>query len=61
MAGIDIKRFLNSFGQNYAQQRTFTAKGTFNAQPTAPNVAPKAEVPVAKPTPQPTVQTMQMG
>lgn len=61
MAGIDIKRFLNSFGQNYAQQRTFTAKGTFNAQPTTPNVAPKAEVPVAKPTPQPTVQTMQMG
>lgn len=61
MAGIDIKRFLNSFGQNYAQQRTFAAKGTFNAQPTTPNVAPKAEVPVAKPTPQPTVQTMQMG
>lgn len=61
MAGIDIKRFLNSFGQNYAQQRTFTAKGTFNAQPTTPNVAPKAEVPGAKPTPQPTVQTMQMG
>lgn len=61
MAGIDIKRFLNSFGQNYAQQRTFTAKGTFNAQPTTPNVAPKAEVPVAKPTPHPTVQTMQMG
>ncbi len=61
MAGIDIKRFLNSFGQNYAQQRTFTAKGTFNAQPTTPTVVPKAEVPVAKPTPQPTVQTMQMG
>lgn len=62
MAGIDIKRFLNSFGQNYAQQRTFTAKGTFNAQPQAPSVAPKAEVPVPKsPTPQPTVQTMQMG
>lgn len=32
MAGIDIKRFLNNFGQNnYAQQRALSAKSTFNA------------------------------
>lgn len=57
MAGIDIRRFLNSFGQNYAQQRTFAAKGTFNAQPQPSNVAPKVEVSVPKSTPQPVVQT----
>ena len=57
MAGIDIRRFLNSFGQNYAQQRTFAAKGTFNAQPQPSNVAPKVEVSVPKSTPQSVVQT----
>ena len=32
MSGIDIKRFLNNFGQNsYAQQRALSAKSTFNA------------------------------
>ena len=57
MAGIDIRRFLNSFGQNYAQQRTFPAKGTFNAQSQTSNVAPKVEVSVPKSTPQSVVQT----
>lgn len=57
MAGIDIRRFLNNFGQNYAQQRTFAAKGTFNAQSQTSNVAPKVEVSVPKSTPQPVVQT----
>jgi len=47
MAGIDIKRFLSNFGQNYHNQ-TFSAKSTFNAPampapaPAQPAVAPKA-------------------
>ena len=42
MAGIDIKRFLSNFGQNYHHQTTFTARGIFNAptQP-APEIVPK--------------------
>lgn len=40
MSGIDIKRFLNNFGQNsYAQQRALSAKSTFNA-PLQPPPAP---------------------
>lgn len=47
MAGIDIRRFLNSFTQNYAQQRTFSAKGTYNAgiQQTPAQVSKGAEPP----------------
>lgn len=48
MSGIDIRRFLNSFTQNYAQQRTFSAKGTYNAaiQQTPAQVSMGAETPV---------------
>ncbi len=35
MAGIDIKRFLNNFAQNYRGQ-TFQAKGTFNTNAPMP-------------------------
>lgn len=61
MAGINIRRFLNSFGQNYAQQRPFLAKGTFNTQSQTPNIAPKSEIPVPKSSPQPTMQNIQMS
>lgn len=62
MAGIDIKRFLNNFGQNYHQQ-TFSAKSTFNAPTVPANPAPAAPQPSAKapdiPTPTPTANTAQ--
>ncbi len=60
MAGIDIKRFLNNFGQNYHQQ-TFSAKGTFNAPSVPANPAPATPQPLPKapdiPTPTPTANT----
>lgn len=41
MTGIDVKRFLNSFRQDY-NQKTFTAKSTYNAQLQSQQAAPKA-------------------
>ena len=41
MSGIDIRRFLNNFNQNYAQQRTFSAKGSYNVTPSQPSVIPE--------------------
>ena len=37
MSGIDIRRFLNNFGQNNAHQRMLAAQAKFNApaQPSA--------------------------
>ncbi|MBQ8460448.1 hypothetical protein IJ541_10160 [bacterium] len=57
MAGIDIKRFLSNFGQNYHQQTTFSARGTFNA-PAQP--APEAPVPKPAPAQIPSPQTQSM-
>lgn len=45
MSGINIKRFLNSFGMN-RNQTPFQAKGTFNAVPSAPQ---PSQQPQAKP------------
>lgn len=49
MSGINIKRFLNSFGMNRGQT-PFQAKGTFNAAPSAPSTpqvqAKPAEIPI---------------
>ena len=47
MAGIDVKRFLNNFTQNYKGQ-TFQAKGTFNS--------PAPSQPLPSTTPQQTAQ-----
>ena len=41
MSGIDIRRFLNNFNQNYAQQRTFSAKGSYNVASSQPSVIPE--------------------
>ena len=38
MAGIDIKRFLSNFGQNYGQSAN-SARGAFNLQASAQNAA----------------------
>lgn len=48
MSGIDIKRFLNNFGQNYTQQKMLTAKGTFNASSQPQTVAAKSDNTVQK-------------
>lgn len=53
MSGINIKKFLNSFGMN-RNQTPFQARGTFNAAPSAP-VTPQAqakpaEIPLANTT-----------
>lgn len=40
MSGIDIRRFLNNFNKNYAQQRMFSAKGTYNAVIQQPSAQP---------------------
>lgn len=49
MSGINIKRFLNSFGMNRGQT-PFQTKGTFNAAPSAPSTpqvqAKPAEIPI---------------
>ena len=39
MAGIDIKRFLSNFGQNYGQSAN-SARGAFNLQASAQNAPP---------------------
>jgi hypothetical protein len=60
MAGIDIKRFLSSFGQNYHPHNVLT-KGTFNApqmpavQPTPQQSAKAPDIP----TPTPAANTTQ--
>lgn len=50
MAGIDIRRFLNNFGQNYQQARTFAAKSGANviAQNSINQTAKSAEVITSK-------------
>lgn len=57
MAGIDIKRFLNNFGQNYHPQ-AFSAKANFNAPQAPANPTPPPQAQAAKaldiPTPTPT-------
>ena len=56
MAGIDIKRFLNNFGQNYHQQ-AFSAKANFNAPQAPANLTPpqtQAAKALDIPTPTPT-------
>jgi len=40
VTGIDIKRFLSNFGQNYAR-RTFTAQSTYNAAASQTSAAPQ--------------------
>lgn len=47
MSGIDIRRFLNNFNQQYAQQRSFNAKGPNVVGPQQPPVmsGKSAEVP----------------
>lgn len=52
MAGIDIKRFLNNFAQNYRGQ-AFVAQGAVRPQPTGPQ-SPAPQVQAQSPsTPQP--------
>ena len=62
MAGIDIKRFLNNFGQNYYTQM-FSAKNTINTPSVPANPMPAVPQQSAKapdiPTPSPTANTPQ--
>lgn len=47
MSGIDIRRFLNSFAQNYGQQKMFTSKGAYNlasAQTSQPAKTPESAI-----------------
>ena len=67
MAGIDIKRFLNSFGQNYPLQN-YAAKGTFNAPQagqnpvlqTPQNTAPSPQTQLPTPASTQAPQTLAM-
>lgn len=52
MSGIDIQRFLNNFGQNYGQQRAFTAHSSFNTLAQNSSIAKTPETAIAN-----TVQT----
>lgn len=47
MSGIDIRRFLNNFAQNYGQQKMFTSKGAYNlasAQTSQPAKTPESAI-----------------
>lgn len=62
MAGIDIKRFLNNFAQNYRGQ-AFVAQGAVRPQPTgtqSPSPQVQAQNVVPKPIPEPT-QNIQLN